>query len=69
MIYMLFPLKFRDSKKTRDGRTTDRPRTDRPSYRDAWTHLKTTTENDETFVREDTTVFTKLFTKLHCNKR
>ena len=36
-------LKFRGSKKTRDGpRTTDHgPRTtDRASYRDAWTHLK-----------------------------
>ena len=38
MIYMPFPLKFRGLKKTRDGRTDGR--TDRPSYRDAWTHLK-----------------------------
>ena len=35
---MLFLINFRNLKKTRDGRTD--PRTDRPSYRDAWTHLK-----------------------------
>ena len=35
--YMSFPLNFRGSKKTH-YRWTDR-RTDRPSYRDAWTHL------------------------------
>ena len=39
MIHMPFPLKIRGLKKTRNP-TTDR-RTDRPSYRDAWTHLKT----------------------------
>ena len=44
---MAFSDKFRDSKKTRDGRTdherADRPtdpRTDRPLYRNAWTRLK-----------------------------
>ena len=37
---MAFSDEFRDSKKTRNPQTTDR-RTDRPSYRDAWTHLKT----------------------------
>ena len=37
---MLFPINFRDSKITRNRRT-DHGRTDRPSYRDAWTHLKT----------------------------
>ena len=36
MIYEPFPLKFRGSKKTHYGPRT----TDRPSYRDAWTHLK-----------------------------
>ena len=39
MIYVPFPLKFRGLKKTHYGRT-DGP-TDRPSYIDAWTHLKT----------------------------
>ena len=39
MIYMPFPLKFRGLKKTRYGPTDGH--TDRPSYRDAWTHLKT----------------------------
>ena len=43
---MLFFIKIRDSKKTRNGpRTTDHGRTDRPSYRDAWTHLKTSLSN------------------------
>ena len=32
---------FRDIWETRDRRTTDGPRTDKASYRDAWTHLKT----------------------------
>ena len=39
MIYMPFPLKFRGSKKKTHYGPTDQ-RTDRPSYRDAWTHLK-----------------------------
>ena len=40
MIYEPFPLKFRGTKKMHYGPTDHRPRTDRPSYRDAWTHLK-----------------------------
>jgi len=45
----MFPLEFRGLKKTHYGPTdglTDGPRTDRPSYRDAWTHLKTGKEDE-----------------------
>ena len=62
MISKPFPLKFLDSKKTRDGRTTDGrthgrtdPRTDRPSYRDAWTHLKSLSTNPGDQLREKQT--------------
>ena len=39
MISMLFPLEFRGLKIKTHYKPTDQP-TDRPSYRDAWTHLK-----------------------------
>ena len=48
MISMPLSLEFRGPKKTRYGPRTDGP-TDRPSYRDAWTHLKMTESSHKGF--------------------